>query len=131
MADKKPQLPLLQSLRLHARAFAFLYRQVPMVFLSTTVLAAIVAVRPYVTIYFSARIIDELSGNRDPQRLMMWILLALGSALVLSLLRAIVQKWKNTRNVAWWFHEQLIYTRKWLDMDYCDVESAETGKLYD
>lgn len=130
MSKNKQKLPLIESLRLNGRAFAFLFRQVPMVFLSNIAQSVFSALTPYVGIYLSARLIDELAGERNPEKLVMWVLWIIGTALVFGISRAMIQRWKDTRNVAWWFHEVMIYARKMLHMDFCDMDNSETFKLY-
>ena len=130
MSENKQKLPLIESLRLNGRACAFLFRQVPMVFLSNIAQSVFSALTPYVGIYLSARLIDELAGERNPEKLVMWVLWIIGTALVFGISRAMIQRWKDTRNVAWWFHEIMIYARKMLHMDFCDMDNSETFKLY-
>ena len=47
---------------------------------------ALTALTPYVAIFFSARLLSELSGARDPAKLRFWVLASLISALVLAIL---------------------------------------------
>ena len=131
MSEKKQKPSLVESWKLNWRAFSFMFKQVPMVFISNIVQSIFTAVTPYVGIYFSARLIDELAGDRNLEKLMFWTMWVVGTSLFLGISRAIIQKWKDTRNVAWWFHEVMIYTRKMLHMDYSDMDDAQTHSLYD
>lgn len=57
---------------------------------------------PYVTIWFSAQIIDELTGKRDPNRLLKLVVLTLIVTTVMALLQAAAHRWfvsqRYTRN---------------------------------
>lgn len=130
MSDNRQKLPLTESLKLNGRAFVFLFRQVPMVFISNIVQGIFFTLTPYVGIYLSARLIDELAGSRNPEKLILWVLWIIGTALLFGVARVLIQRWKDTKNVAWWFHEVMIYARKMLHMDFCDMDDPETFKLY-
>ncbi len=66
-----------EALRLNGRAFALWRRRCPQLFLSTALSTLFEALTPYVGIWFSARIIDELAGGRDPETLKRLVLLTL------------------------------------------------------
>ena len=66
-----------EALRLNGRAFALWRRRCPQLFLSTSLSTLFEALTPYVGIWFSARIIDELAGGRDPETLKRLVLLTL------------------------------------------------------
>lgn len=53
------------------------------------------ALRPYAAIWLSARLIDELSGARDPKRLFWWVLLLLVSGAALMLAEGILLRWSE------------------------------------
>ena len=131
MSEKKQKLPLIESIKLNWRAFSFLFQQVPMVFISNIVQSVFTALTPYVGIYLSARLIDELSGNRNPQKLMFWTGLVLGTALVFGVSNVLIAKWRDTKNLAWWYHELMCYTKKMLYMDFSDMDDSKTHSLYD
>lgn len=52
-----------EKMRLNKRALALWYREYPVLLVTTAVYAAINAALPYITIYFSAQILNELAGN--------------------------------------------------------------------
>ena len=131
MSEKKQKLPLMESIKLNWRAFSFLFQQVPMVFISNIVQSVFTALTPYVGIYLSARLIDELSGDRNPKKLMFWTALVLGTALVFGVSNVLIAKWRDTKNLAWWYHELMCYTKKMLYMDFSDMDDSKTHSLYD
>ena len=80
------------------RGFRLLYRMQPKAILTGVILAIWGALTPYVGISFSAQIIDELAGGRDPERLRSLVLLTLGSAAIISLISALLSRWNNAEN---------------------------------
>ena len=58
----------------------------------------VVALMPYVTIWFSAQLVNELAGARRPEMLWRWTALTLGVSALLGLLKAGLMRWMNTLN---------------------------------
>ena len=88
------------------------------------------ALTPYAAIYFSARLLSELSGPRDPQRLRYWVMAALISALVLALLNGIVKARQSVHAQMFWFSMEKVMTDKLMDMDFSVKERQSTQDLY-
>ncbi|MEE0692566.1 MAG: ABC transporter ATP-binding protein [Lachnospiraceae bacterium] len=88
------------------------------------------ALRPYAAIWLSARLIDELSGARDPKRLFWWVLLLLVSGAALMLAEGILLRWSEyeaSRN------EQMserIFMEKMIALDYADIDRQYVYDLY-
>ncbi len=57
--------------------------------------SAFTALSPYVTIWLSARLVDELAGLRRPQTLLTLALAELLSAALLALAAGALKRWKN------------------------------------
>ena len=55
------------------------------------------ALLPFVLIYFSARILNELAGARRPQALWTWAALSTAVGGLAALLKAILSRWATTR----------------------------------
>ena len=53
------------------------------------------AITPFVLIYFSARILNELAGARREDILWMWVWISVAISGVLSLLKALLARWKS------------------------------------
>ncbi len=130
MEKSKKKLSWIETVKLTDRAIKIYYKDSPLhviVFMATMVWQALT---PYVGIYLSACIIDELIGGRSPQRLKMLVLTALISAAVFALVSALLEKVKKIYNddVAWFCLEH-IYSRKMLDMDFDKFDDIGTAKL--
>lgn len=63
MAKNEKKVPLKEAMRLNLRAVKLLHQRCPGLFPSTVLHAVASAVSPYVSIYFSARLIDELAAR--------------------------------------------------------------------
>lgn len=118
-----------QAFSLHYRGFNIIRSACPRLFLSSFLHNVFSAIAPYVGIYFSARIIDELAGSRNPETLTFFIIIALSSAALLTLVNSVLSRWKNTREQLWWFMMEKLYNDKWSDMDFCDHDRQYTHDL--
>ena len=63
------KMTLKESVRLTLRAWRFYWKNTPRFVLSTVLWALADAVSPYAVVWFSARLVAELSDARDPQAL--------------------------------------------------------------
>lgn len=86
---------------------------------------------PYVGIYLSARIVNELSGDRDPGRLWGLVLASLISAAVISLGSAVISRLKANRESVYWYELQKVFNDKLLTMDYQDIDDTRTHEKLD
>ena len=77
MANKEKKLGYGAAWKLNLRAWGIWQKLCPQVFVSLLLSSVVKAVTPYVTIFLSARIIDELSGERRPDQLLRWVVLTL------------------------------------------------------
>lgn len=97
-------------------------KQVLPSFMSDTVLTAI---QPYITLYFMARIIDELLGGRSPDRLTMLVLLAVLMNLLVYLLKRASASWHGVRGYHLYWLLMAEMSRKLIRIDYKDIEGTE------
>lgn len=89
------------------------------------------ALAPYVVIYMSALIINELSQGRDPERLRRLVLITLVSAAVISLITALLDKWKKAHSLEAWHGIIGLMTEKLFSMDYAIYDRTVTRDLLD
>ena len=78
MKNDKKLLSWKKAIGINNRAFALLYRRWPQMLISRLARVIWSALTPYVGIYLSALVIDELAGARDPERLRNLVLITLG-----------------------------------------------------
>lgn len=118
-----------KAIKLNNRAFHLFFRRYPQMALSRLVSVMWNALTPYVGIYFSALVIDELAGGRDAGRLGFLVLLTLVSAVVIALQTALLNKWKETHNAGLWWKVNYLLFEKLLDMDYVSRDETKTAEL--
>lgn len=129
MAKQSEKISLGNAFRIHYRAFRDVHRYCPGLFASMSLHAVAAALSPYVAVFLSARIINELAGSRRPDVLWTLVLLALGSAAALTLLTGILKRWEEGMFSKFLVRENRLFTGKLLNMDFADVDKAETHDL--
>lgn len=118
-----------ETMQMNNRAFRIIYQHYPQMVISRLTSVVWEALTPYVGIYLSALVINELAGNRDVQRLRFLVLLTLGTAALLALGSALLNKWKETYNAGQWRSILHILSEKMLDMDFSDLDQLSTAEL--
>ena len=106
MKQPSDKLTFKEAIQINKRAFVLINRHCPGMFLSKLLFSVFSAFLPYVPIYFSARIINELAGARNVDSLITWILAELLTVVALKLVVAVLQRWKNAKEYSWWFKRQ-------------------------
>ncbi len=130
MAKKHNQPTLRETFAIHWRAAKDVHKLTPKTFPVAILSAIVEALEPYATIYFSARIIDELAGLRRPEILMKWVLLTIGLGLVLRVLMNFLQQWSDYEEGKFAVRWKKLLTEKFLTMDFADIDKQQTMDLY-
>ena len=86
---------------------------------------AVETAAPYVGIYLSALIINELAGLRRPEELWRLVLISLASAAAIGILTTLVRHWDEYHRDTRYERITNIFADKLLSMDYADTDSAE------
>lgn len=129
-ASQKETASLKETFSLNYRAFRLIGERCPKVWLSALLSSAMLSATPYVGIWISARLLNELAGERDPQRLWNLVLAALSSGALLALLNGVLSRWKNYCRAPLWDQIQKIYRDKMLDMDFQSMDDQRTHELF-
>lgn len=129
MKKDKKQIPIGKAWGLNIRALHLWWKNFPDIFVSYTLHAIVDALFPFISIYFSARVIDELAGARRPEQLAHWVLLTLLIGAGTELLLAILLRWRNSCYAGTYYTQQKLYAEKMLSMDFCDVDNPKTLDL--
>ena len=129
MKKTESKVTLSRAFRANNRAFKLLYEHYPQMVLSHLISVVWNALTPYVGIFLSALVIDELVGNRDVQRLQMLVIITLVSAAVIALGTALLNKWKNTQSTGEWLKIEHIVSEKMLDTDYVNLDDTHTAEM--
>ena len=129
MKNTESKVTLTRAFRANNRAFKLLYKHYPQMVLSHLISVIWNALTPYVGIFLSALVIDELVGNRDVQRIQMLVIITLISAAVIALGTALLNKWKNTQSTGDWLKIEHIVSKKMLDADYVNLDDTHTAEM--
>ena len=119
-----------QAFLLHKRALKLLSGRVRQLFPSYTIYCLVSALVPYAGIWFSARIIDELAGQRREEVLWKLVLIAIVATAVLTLATDALHHWKMARRATMFQYLRKIYADKIMSMDYCVLDNPKTHEQY-
>lgn len=90
---------------------------------------ALSAIQPFVNIYLSARIIDELSAGRNLQTLLLLALITVFANLMVQLLERLFSRLAEIRVNTFDNRYRMIFSEKIMDMDYEDVENTDVQSI--
>ena len=130
MSASNETITIRQGCRYACREWNIFWKLSPKFFYATFASAALTALSPYATVWLSAQLVGELSGGRDPHRLMVWVLWTLGTTAVLTLLRAAALHWKEAETDDLWQRQTRTYMDKQMSLDYVDEDSQRVYDMY-
>lgn len=87
------------------------------------------AFTPYIAIYFSAMIIDELVGNRNFMLLMLYAGITVGGTLLFNLISELIAKKVNVLNKMSYPYLNMYLNEKTLSMDFTLLEDPKIAEL--
>lgn len=123
-------ITLKEAFSLNCRAFFLLRERCPGLWLSTLLSSVMLSVTPYIGIWISARLLNELAGARDPKTLRNLALAALLSTALLTLINSILSRYKNYCGAPFWNQVQKTYRDKMLDLDFQSMDDQNTHELF-
>ena len=118
-----------ETLQSTLRAYKIWNRYAPNLLTSTALYSIFSALSPYVPVYFSAQILNELAGARDPGRLTTLVLLTLSVTAALALVTALLRRWKEVCSSAQYQRNLFVQLDKMLSMDFQAADAPETHEL--
>jgi ATP-binding cassette subfamily B protein len=86
---------------------------------------------PYISIYMLALIVNELAGERRPERLIFFFGISLILNMIISLLISLVNHLKDYHHNQFFKNEQMCFSQKIMSMDYEDIENADIVNLHE
>ena len=120
-----------EDLRLIRKGYQLLFKAVGKGFYIFKVISVFLnVVIPYVDVYFAAQLVNELAGDKDRDRILMYVYLILGSTLVLNFLSITLHSIYLCFETEDWTKIAFHYSKKALTLDYPDIESDYIKKLY-
>ncbi len=127
MNEKK--LSFREAVELFLRGLKIVRESNPGLLLATFLCSAGKSVTPYVGVYLSARIIGELAGSRDPQRLWTLVLITLFSTAALALLNGVFSRYKAYKEETFYYAREHVYAKKMSQMDFSVLDDQYTHDL--
>ena len=123
------KIPLGEAIRLGMRGYFLWWKKYPMMLISSVLCSVVGALTPYVEIYLTAKIINEIAGNRDANTLLQLVLITLFSTIALALINSGLSRWEKYEYAGQWHKRNKLYTDKLLSMDFCDVDDPHIHNL--
>ena len=111
------------------RAIKMLYGVSPKFFPTVTINNALAALLPYVTVFFSAKILSELAAQRRPGVLWKWVILTALTTGIFSILSAFFKEREETLLDDIWGRKEILFCKKAMSMDFADADKQETRDL--
>lgn len=101
----------------------------PGLYTAMTCSAILAAAAPFVPLYFTAKLLEELVSTRIPEKMYLWAGLLLGTSTIVLLLSAICNRWKEAKERTMYYIEGELLFKKLLTMDFCVADATETHEL--
>lgn len=120
----RERMPLKKRAALTARGYRMLGGYCPGLVRDKALCALILAVQPLFTVWFSARILDEIAGSRRAEILLGYALATLAGNFVLQLFKSAVEKVCSQKEAQMWALFGKVFSDKQMRMDYVDLENA-------
>ena len=116
-------------LAVHKRGLQELHKVTPKLFPIMTLSAITSALIPYVTVFFSAQILKELTLLRREDVLWKWVIVSVLSIGAMAILSAFLKRRFETLFNDVWGRKEILFCRKAFSLDYADVDKQETIDL--
>ena len=121
-------MTLKKRIEITRRGYATLAAYNPGLIRTKVISATVEALSPFVTIWFSARIINELAGDRNKKLLLCYVLLTIGIHLVFSMIKNVMDRMVEEKESCMWEYFRKIFSDKQMSMDYVDLENLDIQK---
>lgn len=119
-----------ETVSLYKRAALIWRQEYPRQFLCTGLHALVKAVMPCFTLYFTAKLLNELAGAGRREELVKWTGMILSVTALLTLLKALLFRIKETYSSAQWERTSILYAKKILSMDFSTADDARTYEKF-
>lgn len=126
---EKEKYSFREAWTLNWRGFKQLCHLIPGAVLSNCCWVILEALSPYAGIWLSARIIGELAGARNPQRLTQLVVVTLAATICIALATAAARHWKNAESATAWHSILSLYGDKMMKMDFSMADHPQTHEL--
>ncbi len=128
--EKNKRMSLKEAVRLNLRAIKIWNKLVPGIIPALTLSTVISAVSPYVPLVITARLLEEIAGACDTNRLLLLAILLLGAVALTMLAASVCKRWYEALSDSVLYAEAKLFFSKLLTMDFCVVDDTKTHELY-
>lgn len=118
-----------KAVSLHIRGAKELHKVSPHLFPVITLLSIVSALVPYVTVFFSARILTELTLLRRADVLWKWVAAGVVSTGLMAIFKALLNQRYETLYDDVWGRKEILFCRKMFSLDYADIDKQQTHDL--
>jgi len=126
---KEEKMTLQRALKEHIRGLKELHSVSPQCFPTLTLHAIVAAMLPYVTVFFSAHILSELSLLRREEILWKWVIAGTLCTGAFAVLNAILNQHEEMLYDDLWGRKEILFSKKMFSLDYADMDKQETHDL--
>lgn len=126
--NDKP-LSIKKSIAYNIRSIKLFFKKYPKAMISRSLFIAWSAITPYVPVYLSALIINELAGEKNVEKLILLVSVTLISSAVISLISAFLKKIYESQNAGLFYKISYILSEKSLELDYKILEDPNISEL--
>ena len=121
-------MKLKQRIAVTRRGYGILKTYCPGMIRAKVISAAVETLSPFVTIWFSARIINEIAGDRNIGTLVFLVLATICLGFALSMIRNALNRVISEKETGMWNDFPKIFADKQMDMDFADLENQDIQK---
>lgn len=111
------------------RGYTILSTYIPGLVRAKVFSAMVEALTPFVTIWFSAKIINEMTEERNVKALFFYVLMIIGIHFVFSMTKNVMDRIVDEKEAGMWDYFRKIFSDKQMSMDYVDLEDLDIRKL--
>ncbi len=126
---KNNKVSLFKAFKINSRGVGLFLKKYPQMIISRFFYTIWTSLSPYVGIYLTALIINELSTDRNIEQLKMLVILTLASAAFIAFVTALLNRWKNIQNSNLFHKVRGFYLEKVINMDYEICDDTKTSEL--
>lgn len=125
----KENITLGRGAALHLRGIRELHSVTPKFFPVLTLYCVFSAVIPYVTVFFSARILKELATLRRAETLWRWVAAGVFSTGAAAIAKAMLYRRYDTLLSDLWGRKETLFIRKMFSLDFSELDKQENHDL--
>ncbi len=125
----KEKTTLRRAAAVHLRAIRELHRVTPQHFPVLTLYCLFGAITPYVTVFFSARVLTELATLRRAEILWRWVLAGVLCTGVAAVAKAALYRHCNTLLNDLYGRKEMLFVHKIFRLDYSELDKQENHDL--